>query len=163
MYKPQIKAIIGLSQQDIWIIIMNTKTNTTKVATNDQAVAEVENEVVQAVTPNTEPKKRGRKPGTTVAKKVADTPKVAKTVKGVTKEQREVLKAITQAVHKAPRGGKLSMLHILTIKHNEEIGDITAKAFCAATKLPKAYGIEFIRLSNITDRLKSCGLDTNKL
>lgn len=142
---------------------MNTKTNTTtKVATNDQDVAEVENKVVLA-SPATEPKKRGRKPGTTVAKKVADTPKVAKTVKGVTKEQREILKAITQAVHKAPRGGKLSMLHILTIKHNEEIGDITAKAFCAATKLPKAYGIEFIRLSNITDRLKSCGLDTNKL
>lgn len=143
---------------------MNTKTNTTsKVATNDQAVApEVENKVIQAVAP-TEPKKRGRKPGITVPKKVDDTTKPAKQVKGVTKEQREILKAITQAVHKAPRGGKLSMLHILTIKHNEEIGDITAKAFCAATKLPKAYGIEFIRLSNITDRLKSCGLDTNKL
>lgn len=84
-------------------------------------------------------------------------------VKGVTKHQRDLLNAITKEVHKAPRGSKLSTLHILTIKHSEDFGDISAKQFCTITKLPKAYGIEFIRLGSISNHLKECGLDITKL
>lgn len=84
-------------------------------------------------------------------------------VKGVTKHQRDLLNAITKEVHKAPRGSKLSTLHILTIKHSEDFNDISAKLFCTITKLPKAYGIEFIRLGSISNHLKECGLDITKL
>ena len=84
-------------------------------------------------------------------------------VKGVTKHQRDLLNAITKEVHKAPRGSKLSTLHILTIKHSEDFSDISAKQFCTITKLPKAYGIEFIRLGSISNHLKECGLDITKL
>lgn len=84
-------------------------------------------------------------------------------VKGVTKHQRDLLNAITKEVHKAPRGSKLSTLHILTIKHSEDFNDISAKQFCTITKLPKAYGIEFIRLGSISNHLKECGLDITKL
>lgn len=82
---------------------------------------------------------------------------------GMTKQQKDILKQMTTAVHKAPRGSKLSTLHLLTIKHSDNVKDISAKEFCTFTKLQKAYGVEFVRIIAITDRLKSAQLNVDLL
>ena len=173
------------------VTIMNTATNTTTTDTTNNAVVAQDNENV-ATPAKTKATLAKAKAALTAQRKKASantkadtTAKTARTkaesteqktdtvekqttrkpreVKGVTKHQRDLLNAITKEVHKAPRGSKLSTLHILTIKHSEDFNDISAKQFCTITKLPKAYGIEFIRLGSISNHLKECGLDITKL
>lgn len=77
--------------------------------------------------------------------------------------QKGLLDNIAKAVAAAPRGEKLTTVHIMAIKHSEELKRVSARAFCQATNLPKAYGIEFIRVSQLSDRLQQCGLELNRL
>ena len=80
-------------------------------------------------------------------------------MKTATKEQKEILHRMASAVKKADRGEKISTLHMMTIKHSTELSNVTAKEFGVITKLPKAYGIEFVRIHNISDRLIQAGVD----
>lgn len=171
------------------VTIMNTVINATTDTTNKAVVAQ-DNENVEITTSKvaSQPKAKAalaaqRKKArdttskldthtkTTHAKtdvektdnSVQKTTRMTHEVKGVTKQQRDLLNAITKKVHKATRGSKLSTLHILTIKHSDEFDGISAKQFCTITNLPKAYGIEFIRIGSISNKLKECGLDVTKL
>ena len=83
--------------------------------------------------------------------------------KSFSKAQKGLLDNIAKAVAAAPRGEKLTTVHIMAIKHSEELKRVSARAFCQATNLPKAYGIEFIRVSQLSDRLQQCGLELNRL
>ena len=83
--------------------------------------------------------------------------------KSFSKAQKGLLDNIAKAVAAAPRGEKLATVHIMAIKHSEELKRVSARAFCQATNLPKAYGIEFIRVSQLSDRLQQCGLELNRL
>lgn len=83
--------------------------------------------------------------------------------KSISKAQKDLMDNIAKAVADAPRCKKLSTFHIMAIKHSEELKRISARAFCQATNLPKAYGIEFIRVSQLSDRLQQCGLELNRL
>lgn len=161
---------------------MNTNTNTSNINATKNAIVDQPNENVstkaksgtttksKAAQALTDQRKRARSTKDNASTK-QQKPVEAKqpverqprAVKSISKQQRDLLTAITKEVNKAPRGSKLSTLHILTIKHSEEIKDISAKQFCEITKLPKAYGIEFIRIGGISDRLQSCGLDIQKL
>lgn len=83
--------------------------------------------------------------------------------KSFSKAQKGLLDNIAKAVAAAPRGEKLTTVHIMAIKHSEDLKRVSARAFCQATNLPKAYGIEFIRVSQLSDRLQQCGLELNRL
>lgn len=112
-------------------------------------------------TPATPVEKKTRQPRANTSEKEANAKDVLD--KSFSKAQKGLLDNIAKAVAAAPRGEKLATVHIMAIKHSEELKRVSARAFCQATNLPKAYGIEFIRVSQLSDRLQQCGLELNRL
>ncbi len=72
-------------------------------------------------------------------------------------------KAIKTAIDAAPRNAYVAELHVQTIKHSEELAEMSGRDFCAAVGIPASFGTEFLKMRKIADRLKAAGLDVSKL
>jgi hypothetical protein len=77
--------------------------------------------------------------------------------------ENEIYLHIKQALLDAPRNQYTAELHLQMIKYADELKNITAKEFCEGVGLSSSFGTEFSKMRNLTQRLKSAGLDTTKL
>lgn len=77
--------------------------------------------------------------------------------------ENEIYDRIKQALDEAPRNQYTAELHLQMIKYADELKSITAKEFCEGVGLRRSFGTEFSKMRNLTQRLKSAGLDITKL
>lgn len=77
--------------------------------------------------------------------------------------ENETYDRIKQALDEAPRNQYTAELHLQMIKYADELKSITAKEFCEGVGLRRSFGTEFSKMRNLTQRLKSAGLDITKL
>jgi hypothetical protein len=75
----------------------------------------------------------------------------------------EIYNAINLALADAPRKQYTAELHLQMIKYADQLKDITSKEFCTALGLRESFGTEFSKMRNLTQRLKTAGLNTDLL
>ncbi|BDY73275.1 hypothetical protein MUTS10_49920 [Escherichia coli] len=54
-------------------------------------------------------------------------------------------------------------MHLQMTKYVDHLKNVTAKEFCEGVGLKASFGTEFSKMRNLTERLKTAGLDTTKL
>ena len=74
--------------------------------------------------------------------------------------ENEIYERIKQVLADAPRNQYTAELHLQMIKYADELKNITAKEFCEGVGLRSSFGTEFIKMRNLTQRLKAAGLQT---
>ena len=74
--------------------------------------------------------------------------------------EQAIFNEIKQALDNAPRNQYTVEMHLQMIKYADELKSITAKEFCEGVGLKASFGTEFSKMRNLTQRLKSAGLDT---
>ena len=77
--------------------------------------------------------------------------------------EQAIFDSIKQALNDAPRNQYTAELHLQMIKYADQLKSITAKEFCEGVGLKSSFGTEFSKMRNLTDRLKSAGLNTTQL
>ncbi|WP_286256832.1 HTH-like domain-containing protein [Pseudoalteromonas apostichopi] len=75
----------------------------------------------------------------------------------------EIFEEIKQVLASSPRNQYTMELHLQMIKFADELKNITAKEFCQGVGLQPSLGTEFSKMRNLTNRLKSAGLDVSKI
>lgn len=70
---------------------------------------------------------------------------------------------IKKALDDAPRNQYTAEMHLQMIKYADELKNITAKEFCEGVGLKPSFGTEFSKMRNLTQRLKTAGLNTDLL
>lgn len=78
-------------------------------------------------------------------------------------KQHEIFERIRIALNDAPRNKYTAEMHLQMIKYADQLNSISAKEFCEGVGLKNSFGTEFSKMRNLTERLKSAGLDTNKI
>jgi len=74
--------------------------------------------------------------------------------------EQAIFNEIKQALDNAPRNQYTVEMHLQMIKYADELKNITAKEFCEGVGLKASFGTEFSKMRNLTQRLKTAGLDT---
>lgn len=74
--------------------------------------------------------------------------------------EQAIFNKIKQALDDAPRNQYTVEMHLQMIKYADELKSITAKEFCEGVGLKASFGTEFSKMRNLTQRLKTAGLDT---
>ena len=74
--------------------------------------------------------------------------------------EQAIFNEIKQALNNAPRNQYTVEMHLQMIKYADELKSITAKEFCEGVGLKASFGTEFSKMRNLTQRLKTAGLDT---
>lgn len=74
-----------------------------------------------------------------------------------------IFQSIREAINGAPRNDYTAELHLQVIKYAEFFQDVTAKDFCAGVGIPLSYGTEFAKMRKIGERLRSAGLNPEKI
>jgi hypothetical protein len=77
--------------------------------------------------------------------------------------ENDIYERIKQVLADAPRNKYTLELDLQMIKYADELKNITAKEFCEGVGLRSSFGTEFSKMRNLTQRLKTAGLDTAKL
>lgn len=75
----------------------------------------------------------------------------------------EVFERIKAAIDSAPRNSYVAELHLQVIKYSDALKDVTGKEFCEALSIGPSFGTEFAKMRKISGRLKTAGLDPNKI
>jgi len=74
--------------------------------------------------------------------------------------EQAIFNEIKQALNNAPRNQYTVEMHLQMVKYADELKSITAKEFCEGVGLKASFGTEFSKMRNLTQRLKTAGLDT---
>jgi hypothetical protein len=74
--------------------------------------------------------------------------------------EQAIFNEIKQALNNAPRNQYTVEMHLQMLKYADELKSITAKEFCEGVGLKASFGTEFSKMRNLTQRLKTAGLDT---
>ena len=74
--------------------------------------------------------------------------------------EQAIFNEIKQTLDNAPRNQYTVEMHLQMIKYADELKNITAKEFCEGVGLKASFGTEFSKMRNLTQRLKTAGLDT---
>ena len=77
--------------------------------------------------------------------------------------EQEIFNNIKKALTDAPRNQYTVEMHLQMIKYADNLKNITAKEFCEGVGLKSSFGTEFSKMRNLTQRLKSAGLQTEQL
>jgi hypothetical protein len=77
--------------------------------------------------------------------------------------EQEIFNNIKKALTDAPRNQYTVEMHLQMIKYADNLKSITAKEFCEGVGLRSSFGTEFSKMRNLTQRLKSAGLQTEQL
>lgn len=75
----------------------------------------------------------------------------------------EIYEQIRKALADAPRNQYTVELHLQMIKYADQLKSVTSKDFCEGVGLKPSFGTEFSKMRNLTQRLKSAGLNTDLL
>ncbi|ENV1282789.1 transcription factor [Vibrio cholerae] len=74
-----------------------------------------------------------------------------------------IYKQIREALANAPRNQYTMEMHLQMIKYADQLKNVTSKEFCEGVGLKPSFGTEFSKMRNLTQRLKSAGLNTDQL
>lgn len=74
-----------------------------------------------------------------------------------------IYKQIREALANAPRNQYTLEMHLQMIKYADQLKNVTSKEFCEGVGIKPSFGTEFSKMRNITQRLKSAGLNTDLL
>ena len=77
--------------------------------------------------------------------------------------ENEIYDSIKLALAEAPRNQYTVELHLQILKYADELKNIKAKEFCEGVGLRQSFGTEFSKMRNLTQRLKTAGLNTDLL
>ncbi|WP_370293119.1 transcription factor [Thalassolituus sp.] len=75
----------------------------------------------------------------------------------------EIYEQIRKALADAPRNHYTVEMHLQMIKYADQLKSVTSKEFCEGVGLKPSFGTEFSKMRNLTQRLKSAGLNTDLL
>ncbi len=75
----------------------------------------------------------------------------------------EIYEQIRKALADAPRNQYTVEMHLQMIKYADQLKSVTSKEFCEGVDLKPSFGTEFSKMRNLTQRLKSAGLNTDLL
>lgn len=75
----------------------------------------------------------------------------------------EIYDLIRKALAKTPRNRYTMEMHLQMIKYADQLKNVTSKEFCEGVGLKPSLGTEFSKMRNLTERLKSAGLNTDLL
>lgn len=75
----------------------------------------------------------------------------------------EIYEQIRKALAHAPRNQYTVEMHLQMIKYADQLKSVTSKEFCEGVGLKPSFGTEFSKMRNLTQRLKSAGLNTDFL
>jgi hypothetical protein len=75
----------------------------------------------------------------------------------------QTLAKIKRAIERSPRNAYVAELHVQAIKYADELENITAREFCEGLGIRPSFGTEFAKMRKIAARLKSAGLDVDRL
>ncbi|RLT88012.1 transcription factor [Ketobacter sp. GenoA1] len=75
----------------------------------------------------------------------------------------EIYEQIRKALADAPRNQYTVEMHLQMIKYADKLKNVTSKEFCEGVGLKPSFGTEFSKMRNLTQRLKSAGLNTDLL
>ncbi|MAH06610.1 MAG: transcription factor [Alphaproteobacteria bacterium] len=75
----------------------------------------------------------------------------------------EIYEQIRKALADAPRNQYTVEMHLQMIKYPDQLKSVTSKEFCEGVGLKPSFGTEFSKMRNLTQRLKSAGLNTDLL
>ncbi|MCS6137138.1 transcription factor [Shewanella baltica] len=74
-----------------------------------------------------------------------------------------IYKQIREALSNAPRNQYTMEMHLQMIKYADQLKNVTSKEFCEGVGIKPSFGTEFSKMRNLTQRLKSAGLNTDLL
>lgn len=77
--------------------------------------------------------------------------------------EQEIYERIKAALSSAPRNQYTVEMHLQMLKYSDELKHVTAKEFCEGVGLKESLGTEFSKMRNLTQRLKSAGLNPTLL
>jgi hypothetical protein len=75
----------------------------------------------------------------------------------------DVFNDIKRAIEAAPRNAYVAELHLQTIKHAEQLENVSGKEFCEKLGLSAAWGTEFTKMKKIAKRLRDAGLQPQRI
>lgn len=75
----------------------------------------------------------------------------------------DVIDRIKKAIDGAPRNAYVAELHLQVIKYSDVLEGFTGKEFCEALGIGVSFGTEFAKMKKIAARLRSAGLDVDKI
>ena len=75
----------------------------------------------------------------------------------------EIYEQIRKALADAPRNQYTVEMHLQMIKYADQLKSVTSKEFCEGVGPKPSFGTEFSKMRNLTQRLKSAGLNTDLL
>jgi len=75
----------------------------------------------------------------------------------------EIYEQIRKALADAPRNQYTVEMHLQMIKYADQLKSVTSKEFCEGVGLKPSFATEFSKMRNLTQRLKSAGLNTDLL
>ncbi|ARV56961.1 transcription factor [Escherichia coli] len=78
-------------------------------------------------------------------------------------DRTQIYENIKQAISSASRNSQTMEMHLQMTKYVDHLKNVTAKEFCEGVGLKASFGTEFSKMRNLTERLKTAGLDTTKL
>lgn len=78
-------------------------------------------------------------------------------------KESKIYEQIRKALAEAPRNQYTVEMHLQMIKYADQLGKVTSKEFCEGVGLKPSFGTEFSKMRNLTQRLKSAGLNTDLL
>lgn len=78
-------------------------------------------------------------------------------------KESEIYEQIRKALTEAPRNQYTVEMHLQMIKYADQLSKVTSKEFCEGVGLKPSFGTEFSKMRNLTQRLKSAGLNTDLL
>lgn len=77
--------------------------------------------------------------------------------------EQEIYTQIKKALEEAPRKQYTAEMHLQMIKYADALKSVTAREFCEGVGLKQSFGTEFSKMRNLSQRLKSAGLNTELL
>lgn len=77
--------------------------------------------------------------------------------------ENKIYNRIKQVLANAPRHQYTTELYLQMIKFADELKNITAENFYKDAGLRRSFGTKFSKMRNLTQRLKSAGLNTEQL
>lgn len=91
----------------------------------------------------------------------ANLAKLYKSIVSLGMTESNIYQSIREALAEAPRNQYTVEMHLQMIKYADELKTVTSKEFCEGVGLKPGFGTEFSKMRNLTQRLKSAGLDAD--
>lgn len=75
----------------------------------------------------------------------------------------QALKNIKAAINEAPRNSYIAELHVQIIKYADILQNVSGREFCEEVGIGPSFGTEFAKMRKIASRLRSAGLNPDRI